>query len=201
MTAPYTISDARYAKGQKVIHVNDSRGGMKGRASWLAEAVGGRWVNRSKGYHVSPAAAIKFEKLYAANFDSGFGYVPGRVLCVTEGREIPLTVNKAIEIIDGILFEASCVEVDPTRAIEQCTILVARTDMEFQPDGKGKRITIKARERVWVTNTMQHQRRVGAVVINRKGKGQIGEGWGFTPGHIAAFFTIEPNRQPEALAA
>lgn len=68
--APYTISDARYAKGKKVIHVASDGSGMKTRAAYLADALGGRWVGRSKGYVLSPAAAVKFEKLWAAGFEA-----------------------------------------------------------------------------------------------------------------------------------
>ena len=37
----YQIVDARYAEGKKVIQAKDSRDGYKGRASYLAEALGG----------------------------------------------------------------------------------------------------------------------------------------------------------------
>lgn len=66
----YQIVDARYAEGKKVIQAKDSRDGFKGRASYLAEALGGRWVHRSGGYVISPAGAEKFEKLFAAGFDA-----------------------------------------------------------------------------------------------------------------------------------
>lgn len=66
----YQIVDARYAEGKKVIQAKDSRDGYKGRASYLAEALGGRWVHRSGGYVISPAGAAKFEKLFAAGFDA-----------------------------------------------------------------------------------------------------------------------------------
>lgn len=68
--APYTISEARYAKGKMVIRPNDDAGIYKGRSAYLADAIGGRWVNRSRGYVVSAAAANKFEILYAAGFDA-----------------------------------------------------------------------------------------------------------------------------------
>lgn len=66
----YLIGNARYAEGKKVVQPKDSRDGFKGRASYLAEALGGRWVHRSHGYVMSPAAAEKFEKLFAAGFDA-----------------------------------------------------------------------------------------------------------------------------------
>lgn len=62
---PYSISEARYAKGQMVIHCPCPTG-YKTRAAYLAEEIGGRYVGRSKGYHVSRRQAEKFERLYAA---------------------------------------------------------------------------------------------------------------------------------------
>ena len=64
----YTINDARYAKGKKLIVCSSDGSGFKTRTQALAQSVGGRYVKRSKGYMVSPAAAIKFERLYAAGF-------------------------------------------------------------------------------------------------------------------------------------
>ncbi len=62
---PYSISEARYAKGKMVIHCPSSDG-YKTHAGYLAEQVGGRYVGRSRGYHVSAKQAAKFERLYAA---------------------------------------------------------------------------------------------------------------------------------------
>lgn len=66
----YIIIDARYAKGKKVIQPLDGKGGFKGRVSYLAEALGGNWVHRSKGYTVSPQTAEKFLKLFNAGFEA-----------------------------------------------------------------------------------------------------------------------------------
>lgn len=66
----YTITDARYAKGKKVIQTVSDGSGLKTRAAYLAESLGGRWAGRSKGYVVSPAAAQKFETLFAAGFEA-----------------------------------------------------------------------------------------------------------------------------------
>jgi hypothetical protein len=62
---PYSISEARYAKGQMVIDCPCPTG-YKTRAAYLAEEIGGRYVGRSKGYHVSRRQAEQFERLYAA---------------------------------------------------------------------------------------------------------------------------------------
>lgn len=67
---PYTLGPASYAKGKMVVQPRDNRGDYKGRTACLCEALGGRWVGRSHGYTLSPAAAVKFERLYAAGFDA-----------------------------------------------------------------------------------------------------------------------------------
>jgi len=191
----YRITDARYAKGKKVIQPLDSREGMKGRASWLAEAVGGRWVHRSKGYTVSPAAAEKFEKLYAASFDGGLGRPVGVVSCRTEGREIALSVAQAIKIIDNVLFEHSMVPIDPGQPILQWTVLMCTKPVAFRPGGTGRLVTFKPRDKFHVTNARHGQVTSGAIVLSREGKGQAGQGWGFSPEQIAEFFVAEPGRQ------
>jgi hypothetical protein len=66
----FLIIDARYAKGKMIIQPLDSKDGYKGRASYLAEALNGKWVHRSGGYTVSPAAADKFLKLFKAGFEA-----------------------------------------------------------------------------------------------------------------------------------
>lgn len=68
----YTITPARYAKGKMIIRPKSDGSGFKTRAARLAEAkgIGGRWVHRSGGYTVSPAAARRFEKLYAEGWDA-----------------------------------------------------------------------------------------------------------------------------------
>ena len=65
---PYTISNARYAKGQKLIccHTNDQ---YKTRAHRLVEALKGRYTGRENGYIVSPTKAQRFEKLYLKGWD------------------------------------------------------------------------------------------------------------------------------------
>ncbi len=64
----YSVSPARYAKGKMVVRPLDSRDGMKGCSSYLIEALGGRYVGRSHGYHMSPAAVAKLDKLSQAGF-------------------------------------------------------------------------------------------------------------------------------------
>jgi hypothetical protein len=78
----YTIVPARYAKNLWVIKPRSDGSGFKTRAARLAEALNGRWVHRSGGYHVSKARADRFKMLYAAGFDAhikfDFRYGPKR---------------------------------------------------------------------------------------------------------------------------
>ena len=67
-TAP-TIFPARYAKG-KVVMCCPSSNGLKSRAACLAEAFGGRWVNRSHGYVMSPTSAAKALDYWQRGFDA-----------------------------------------------------------------------------------------------------------------------------------
>ena len=68
MTA-FQVTTARYAKGQMVVSCPSSTG-YKTRAAYLCEALGGRWVNRSRGYHLSPTGVEKLKVLHAAGFDA-----------------------------------------------------------------------------------------------------------------------------------
>ena len=64
----YTISPAPYAKGKLIARPADSVSGFKGRASFLIEALGGKYVNRSRGYTMSPTAVEKLAALSKAGF-------------------------------------------------------------------------------------------------------------------------------------
>lgn len=69
---PYTITDARYAKGKKAVRC-PSPDGYKTRAAYLAERLAnGRYTNREHAYIMSPAAALRFEKLYTEGWDASF---------------------------------------------------------------------------------------------------------------------------------
>lgn len=70
MSEAYVISGpCRRPAGKMVLRPQDDRDGYKGRSSYLAECLGGRWSHQAGGYVMSPAAAAKFEKLYRAGFD------------------------------------------------------------------------------------------------------------------------------------
>jgi hypothetical protein len=68
--APYTISDARYAKGKKAVRC-PSTDGWKTRAARLAARLSNnRYTGREHAYIMSPTAAVRFERLYAAGWDA-----------------------------------------------------------------------------------------------------------------------------------
>lgn len=71
----YTITDARYAKGKKAVRC-PSITGYKTRACYLAHRLAnGRYTGRERAYIMSPAAAARFEKLYAEGWDVSFSGV------------------------------------------------------------------------------------------------------------------------------
>lgn len=67
-TEPFTISPARYAKDQFVVQTPSDGSGYKTEIMWLIEACGGRWVHRSKGYHLSARQVKNFKKLHATGW-------------------------------------------------------------------------------------------------------------------------------------
>lgn len=71
----YSISPARYAKGKMAVRCPSSTG-WKTRAARLAEAIArGRYTGREGAYIMSPAAAIRFERLFLDGWDaSPFSY-------------------------------------------------------------------------------------------------------------------------------
>lgn len=78
---PYTISDARYAKGMKAVRCPSSTG-YKTRAAYLAHRLAnGRYTGRERAYIMSAAAAVRFERLYAEGWDVSFSgeLVPPKV--------------------------------------------------------------------------------------------------------------------------
>jgi hypothetical protein len=68
--APYSISDARYAKGKKAVRC-PSTDGWKTRAARLAARLANDpYTNREHAYIMSPSAAVRFECLYAEGWDA-----------------------------------------------------------------------------------------------------------------------------------
>jgi hypothetical protein len=66
----YTVSDARYAKGQRLVRC-PSKTSFKSRAArLLGNGLRARWTNRESGYVTSPGKLKKFEELYAEGWDA-----------------------------------------------------------------------------------------------------------------------------------
>lgn len=95
----YTITPARYAKGQMVVRTIADGSGYKTRAAYLLEALNARYVGRSNGYVLSPAKADKFARLYDAGFDARmrmFHDSPS-IFIAPDGRE--MTLREALKEI------------------------------------------------------------------------------------------------------
>ena len=63
----YTISDARYAKGKKSVHIVNE-GDYKSDTCYMIEALGARWSNREKAYIASPRQASNMVLLLEAGY-------------------------------------------------------------------------------------------------------------------------------------
>lgn len=64
------IVKAQYAKGRVVMICPSDGSGQKTRAARLAEAFGGRWVNRSRGYNMSPKRAESALQHWREGYDA-----------------------------------------------------------------------------------------------------------------------------------
>jgi hypothetical protein len=67
---PWIVTDARYAKGQKMVRPVSDGSGFKGRAHRLIDALNGRWSNRCHGYVMSARKVERLAELYLAGFDA-----------------------------------------------------------------------------------------------------------------------------------
>lgn len=72
MTTPYTITPARYSKGNFIVQThNESM--WKGRAERLIhDGLKCRYTGRERGFVASAAKVRKFEEQYAAGWDFDF---------------------------------------------------------------------------------------------------------------------------------
>lgn len=71
LTGTWTIHDARYAKGKRVVQITKARpDGCKQRAEHLAEALSGKWTHRDHGYQLTPRRAELFKLLVADGWDA-----------------------------------------------------------------------------------------------------------------------------------
>lgn len=66
----FTVGPARYAKGKMLVRVTDNCDGLKGRSSYLLNALNARYTHREHGYILSPGAVEKLIALYDAGFDA-----------------------------------------------------------------------------------------------------------------------------------
>jgi len=100
----FSIAPARYTKNQMVVCIEDlerdaSPGATnwKTRGAWLAEHLGGRYVGRSGGYHLSPNRAEQWNLLHGAGFAVELFSKP--LVFKRDGKEY--TLKQALEIARG----------------------------------------------------------------------------------------------------
>lgn len=65
-----SVAPAHHAKDKVVMHCPSDGSGYKTRAARLAEAFGGRWVNRSHGYVMAPGRAAAALEHWHRGFDA-----------------------------------------------------------------------------------------------------------------------------------
>lgn len=65
-----TVVAARYSKGRVIMRCPSDGSGLKTRAARLAGAFGGRWVNRSGGFNMSPKRAAEALAHWQAGYDA-----------------------------------------------------------------------------------------------------------------------------------
>lgn len=93
----FTVTPAAYAKGKMVVRCR-SNSGFKTRSAYLAEALGGRFVGRSGGYHMSPAAVEKLRALHEAGFDAHVQIFDRGPCRFHRGGTEPVSLREALAI-------------------------------------------------------------------------------------------------------
>lgn len=68
----YTVSQARYSKGNLIVRYSKSPSGMKGRPARLLEALKFRYTGRENGYVGSPSKVKKFEEMMTDGWDATY---------------------------------------------------------------------------------------------------------------------------------
>jgi hypothetical protein len=120
---PYTLrGPCRRPAGKYVLRPLDGRDGMKGRASFLADNLGGRWSGQAGGYVLSAAAAEKFKLLYAAGFTGGLRlYATTKASFDHEGKRLcGLTDAAAVRLARDYLAEEDVFPFDRPAGFEPC---------------------------------------------------------------------------------
>lgn len=83
----FTVQTARYAKDKMLVCVTDSHNGLKGRSSYLLDALNARYTHREHGYILSLGVVEKLIALYDAGFDA-------RIRFVRSGTQQPVRLHK-----------------------------------------------------------------------------------------------------------
>lgn len=75
----------------------------------------------------------------------------------------------------------------------QGTELKALETFHFKVNGKGRTVTIKQDDVLWVTNSGTDQNATGLYTLARKGQGTLSHGWAFDAQLIQRYFDILPK--------
>ena len=96
----FTVQPARYAKGKMLVRVTDSHDGLKGRSSYLLDALNARYTHREHGYILSPGAVEKLIALYDAGFDARLRlHYPAETSRLHKGNGPDLSLPDALKAI------------------------------------------------------------------------------------------------------
>lgn len=68
----YTVSQARYSKGNLIVRYTHEKGAWKGRPARLLEALNFRYTGRENGYVGSPGKVKRFEKMMTDGWDASY---------------------------------------------------------------------------------------------------------------------------------
>ena len=95
----FTVQPARYAKDKMLIRVTNSRDGLKGRSSYLLDALNARYTHREHGYILSPAAVEKLIALYDAGYDARLRLFSDSPVRLHKGNGPDMSLSDALKTI------------------------------------------------------------------------------------------------------
>ena len=75
----------------------------------------------------------------------------------------------------------------------QCSTAIPIAPFAFKVGGKGRAITFKPSDRLWVTNSQTDQHTRGVVMIGREGIHKVSGGYAFTADQAAQLFKIHKS--------